>query len=78
VTSSEFRILYALATVSGKVFSREDLIQKALDYQFEGYDRTIDAHVKNLRKKIESDPRHPVYIKTVYGAGYRFGGKLDA
>lgn len=77
VTSSEFRILFSLASVPGKVFSREDLIQKALDYQFEGYDRTIDAHVKNLRKKIESDPRHPEYIQTVYGAGYRFGGKKD-
>ena len=77
VTSSEFRILYTLASAPGKIFSREDLIQKALDYHFEGYDRTIDAHVKNLRKKIEPEPRSPIFIQTVYGAGYRFGGAKD-
>jgi two-component system OmpR family response regulator len=77
VTSSEFRILYVMASSPGRVFSREQLIEKALDYHFEGYDRTIDAHVKNLRKKIETDPRKPEYIQTVYGAGYRFAGKKD-
>jgi two-component system OmpR family response regulator len=77
LTASEFRILYALAENSGRIFSREELIEKALDYHFEGYDRTVDAHIKNIRKKIESDPRKPDYIQTVYGVGYRFGGRKD-
>ncbi|MCK5352113.1 response regulator transcription factor, partial [bacterium] len=77
LTASEFRILYALAAHPGRIFTREELIEKALDYHFEGYDRTVDAHIKNIRKKIESDPRKPEYIQTVYGVGYRFGGKKD-
>ncbi len=77
LTASEFRILFALAEQPGRIFTREELIEKALDYHFEGYDRTVDAHIKNIRKKIESDPRKPEYIQTVYGVGYRFGGKKD-
>ncbi len=77
MTASEFRILYTLAFRSGKVFSRDALIESALDYHFEGYDRTIDAHVKNIRKKLEKDPRKPKYIQTVYGVGYRFGAVRD-
>ncbi len=77
LTASEFRILQALASQPGRILTREELIQKALDYHFEGYDRTVDAHVKNLRKKIEEDPRNAHYIQTVYGVGYRFGGKKD-
>ena len=78
LTSSEFRILLVLAAQPGRVHSREDLIGKALDYHFEGYDRTVDAHIKNLRKKIETDPRNPEFIQTVYGVGYRFGARKDA
>jgi len=77
LTASEFRILQVLAGQPGRIFTREDLIDKALDYHFEGYDRTVDAHIKNVRKKIESDPRKPEYIQTVYGVGYRFGGRQD-
>jgi len=78
LTSSEFKILHVLATQPGRVYSREDLIGKALGYYFEGYDRTVDAHVKNIRKKIEADPRNPEFIQTVYGVGYRFGARKDA
>ena len=77
LTASEFRILFALAGQPGRIFSREELIEKALDYHFEGYDRTVDAHIKNVRKKIEQDPKQPHYVQTVYGVGYRFGGKKD-
>jgi two-component system OmpR family response regulator len=77
LTASEFRILFILASRPGRVFSRDELIEQALDYHFEGYDRTIDAHVKNIRKKIEPDPRKPLFVQTVYGVGYRFGGKQD-
>jgi two-component system OmpR family response regulator len=77
LTASEFRILYTLALRPGRILSRDELIQQALDYHFEGYDRTVDAHVKNIRKKIESDPRKPDYIQTVYGVGYRFGARKD-
>jgi DNA-binding response OmpR family regulator len=77
LTASEFRILFALAEHPGRIYTREELIEKALDYHFEGYDRTVDAHIKNIRKKIEVDPRNPQYIQTVYGVGYRFGGRKD-
>jgi DNA-binding response OmpR family regulator len=72
VTPSEFRLLRLLAGNPGRVFSREELIARALGDDFGGYDRTIDAHVKNLRQKIETDPRTPRYIQTVHGTGYRF------
>jgi DNA-binding response OmpR family regulator len=68
----EFRLLRLFAGNPGRVFSREELISRALGDDFNGYDRTIDAHVKNLRQKIETDPRAPLYIHTVHGIGYRF------
>ena len=77
VTPTEFKVLYSLASAPGKVFSREDLVEKALGYQFEGYERSIDAHIKNIRHKIEDDPKNPAYIITIYGVGYRFSGKRD-
>jgi len=77
VTPTEFKVLYSLASAPGKVFSREDLVEKALGYQFEGYERSIDAHIKNIRHKIEEDPKNPAYIITIYGVGYRFSGKRD-
>lgn len=72
LTSTEFKLLGILAREPGRVFSRAQLIEKALGYDFEGFDRTIDVHILNLRRKLESDPSHPRYIKTVYGAGYKF------
>lgn len=77
ITPTEFKILFTLALIPGKVFSREELVQKALGYSFEGYERSIDAHVKNIRHKLGDDPRNPVYIQTIYGVGYRFGGRRD-
>lgn len=78
ITPTEFKVLHALASSPGRVFTREDLVEKALGYQFEGYERSIDAHIKNIRQKIEDDPRNPVFILTIYGVGYRFSGKRDA
>lgn len=75
LTQSEWNILAALMKYPNKVFTREELIRIALGDDFEGYDRTIDSHIKNLRQKIESDPKHPVFIITVHGKGYRFGGE---
>ena len=74
LTSVEFRLLGVLAKEPGKVFSRASLIEEALGYDFEGFDRTIDVHIVNLRRKLEPDPSHPRYIKTVYGVGYKFVG----
>jgi DNA-binding response OmpR family regulator len=72
LTVVEFKLLGVLIKEPGKVFSRAQLIEKALGYDFEGLDRTIDVHILNLRRKLEPDPSHPRYIKTVYGAGYKF------
>ena len=74
LTSVEFKLLGVLAKEPGRVFSRASLIEEALGYDFEGFDRTIDVHVLNLRRKLEPDPSHPIYIKTVYGVGYKFVG----
>jgi len=71
LTTVEFKLLAALIKEPGRVFSRAQLIESALGYDFEGFDRTIDVHVLNLRRKLEPDPSHPRYIKTVYGAGYK-------
>ncbi|MDY7018694.1 MAG: response regulator transcription factor [Chloroflexota bacterium] len=68
----EFKLLGALVREPERVFSRAQLIEKALGYDFEGFDRTIDVHILNLRRKLETDPSHPEYIKTVYGVGYKF------
>lgn len=73
-TTSEFKLLSVLCRHPRRVFSREELIEFAFGLDFRGDSRSIDAHIKNLRAKIEDDARHPVYIQTVYGAGYRFGG----
>jgi len=72
LTPSEFDLLAALMSAPGRVFSRLDLLEIQQGVRFEGYERTIDTHVKNLRIKIEPDPRSPRYIETVYGVGYRF------
>ncbi|MEE8618681.1 MAG: response regulator transcription factor [Dehalococcoidales bacterium] len=71
LTTVEFKLLGVITKEPGRVFSRGQLIEKALGYDFEGFDRTIDVHILNLRRKLEPDPSHPRYIKTVYGAGYK-------
>jgi len=73
LTPNEFKILLTLAKNPGRIFSRWDLINLALGYDYEGYERTIDTHIKNLRQKIEEDSKAPLYIQTVYGVGYKFG-----
>jgi DNA-binding response OmpR family regulator len=75
LTPSEQKILAALIKYPGKVFTREELINLALSDEFDGYDRSIDSHIKNIRQKIEDDSRNPVYILTVHGLGYKFGGE---
>ncbi len=75
-TPNEFDILYTLVINKGNVLSREKLINKILGIDFDGYDRTIDAHIKNIRKKIEEDTKNPKYIITVMKVGYKFGGKV--
>jgi two-component system, OmpR family, alkaline phosphatase synthesis response regulator PhoP len=72
LTPVEFKLLGALVKEPGRVFSREQLIEEALGFDFEGFNRTIDVHILNLRRKLEPDPEHPSYIKTIYGAGYKF------
>jgi DNA-binding response OmpR family regulator len=72
LTASEFKLLVTLANSPGRVFTRMDLVEKVLGYDFEGYERTIDSHMKNLRAKIGDDSRHPTWLYTVHGVGYRF------
>lgn len=72
LTPSEFDILAALMSAPGRVYSRLDLLDIIQGVRYEGYERTIDTHIKNLHAKIESDSRDPRYIETVYGVGYRF------
>ena len=73
-TTNEFKLLVALLTNPGQVFTREQLIQIAFGDDYEGFDRTIDTHIKNIRQKIEENLKFPEYILTVYGMGYKFGG----
>jgi DNA-binding response OmpR family regulator len=77
LTPTEWGILVALAAVPGRVYSRLELINRVRGYEFEGYERTIDSHVKNLRRKIEEDQRDPQIIQTVLGGGYRLGLTRD-
>jgi DNA-binding response OmpR family regulator len=77
LTPTEWGVLVALAGVPGRVYSRYELINRVRGYEFEGYERIIDSHVKNLRRKIEADPGNPVIIKTVLGGGYRLGLARD-
>lgn len=72
LTTIEFKVLSSLVSNPNIVLSREQLITSALGHEYEGYDRTIDTHIKNIRHKIEKDPKAPNYIQTVYGAGYKF------
>lgn len=77
LTPTEFKILITLAERPQNVFSRSQLVNIVQGFDFEGFDRVIDAHMKNIRHKIEDDMQKPVFIKTVYGAGYRFTGTPD-
>lgn len=75
LTPNEFNILKILLFNQKRVFTREEIINKTLGYDFDGFDRVIDTHIKNLRQKIEEDPKKPRYILTVHGVGYKFGGE---
>jgi DNA-binding response OmpR family regulator len=74
LTTKEYNVLSLLAACPEKVFSRDEIIEQALGYDFDGFDRAIDTHIKKLRAKIGDDPKFPQYILTVYGMGYRFRG----
>lgn len=74
LTPNEYKILLTMIKYPKKTFTREELICMALGENFDGFDRTVDTHIKNLRQKIETDPKSPKYILTVHGVGYRFGG----
>lgn len=73
LTPSEYGILSLLMGRPCKIFTREEIISQIMEHGYDGYDRTIDAHIKNLRQKIEDDPKKPEFIRTIYGMGYRFG-----
>jgi DNA-binding response OmpR family regulator len=77
LTPTEWGLLVALARVPGRVYSRYELINRVRGYEFDGYERTIDSHVKNLRRKIEANPSEPQIVETVLSAGYRFGLHRD-
>ncbi len=77
LTPTEWGVLVALATVPGRVYSRFELINRVRGYEFEGYERTVDSHVKNLRRKVEHDPGNPRIVQTVLGGGYRLGLARD-
>ena len=74
LTPTEFDLLKTLIEYQGHAFTRQSLIEKGLGYNYEGMERTLDSHIRNLRRKIESDPSEPTYIKTVFGVGYRMQG----
>ena len=78
LTPTEFDLLHALMASPGHAFTRAELIERSLGYTYDGLDRTVDSHIKNLRCKIEPDPANPSYIQTVYGVGYRFAGDAPA
>lgn len=74
LTPHEYKLLLTLARHPGRTFSRDSLVEKVLGFDFEGDARAIDQHVKNLRQKIESDPKSPQYVVTVFAVGYKFAG----
>jgi DNA-binding response OmpR family regulator len=72
VTPKEFKLLEVLVKEPGRAFSRADLVNRVFGLGYEGFERTVDVHLMNLRKKIEADPNRPLYLLTVYGVGYKF------
>lgn len=77
LTPTEFKILELLAGNAGRVYSRLQIVEQTQGYTFEGYERTVDAHIKNLRRKLEFNPKEPQYIQTIYGVGYKFASEAD-
>lgn len=77
LTAIEWKLLAAFTKYPQKIFTRENLIELVFGLDFSGYDRVIDTHIKNLRKKIEDDSKQPVYLCTVHGMGYKFGGTAE-
>jgi len=75
LTAREFDLLYHLAHHPGRVYSRIQLLDKVWGYSYEGYEHTVNTHINRLRAKIEKDPANPTYVQTVWGVGYKFGGK---
>lgn len=78
LTPKEFKLLETLARFPGRTFSRLELVERVFGLDYDGFDRTIDFHLGNLRKKIETNPEQPLYIQTVYGIGYKFRREDDA
>ncbi|WBW98317.1 response regulator transcription factor [Oceanirhabdus sp. W0125-5] len=76
VTLIEYKLLCSFLENQNKVYTRDELMDIAMGIEVDRYDRVIDTHIKNLRKKIECDNKHPKYIRTVHGIGYKFGGEL--
>jgi DNA-binding response OmpR family regulator len=76
LTRSEFNLLAILAQNPGQVFSREQLLERIHGVAYDGFDRSVDSHIKNLRRKIEADPLAPQHVLTVYGVGYKFAGEV--
>lgn len=72
LTPKEFKLLEIMARNPGRVFSRLELLEHAFGFDYGGFERTVDVHIMNLRKKIEADPSQPMYIQTIYGLGYKF------
>ena len=72
MTTTEFQLLVTLAGQPGRIFTRAQLLDAVRGVAFESYERAIDAHIKNIRRKIEPNPREPRYVLTVYGVGYKF------
>ena len=77
LTPNEYKLLVSLARFPGRAYSRFELVNLVQGFDFDGFERTIDAHVKNLRRKIEPDPRQPRYVETVFGVGYRLAKSWD-
>ncbi len=77
LTATEWGVMLALSRSPGRVYSRAELINRVRGHEFEGYERSVDSHVKNLRRKIERDPHHPEIVVTVLGGGYRLGIDAD-
>jgi len=77
ITHLQFQLLAAMAEHPGQTFTRAQLVSRLHGHTYEGYDRSIDAHIKNLRQRLERDPANPVYIQTVYGVGYKFNDRIE-
>ncbi len=77
LTHQQFQLLVAMAEHPGQAFTRSQLLNRLHGYAYDGYDRSIDAHIKNLRQRLERDPANPIYIQTIYGVGYKFNDRIE-